>query len=380
MSISTRFSKGQKGSIQLHQTKVRLAEPEERERWNELIIEHHYIGNANLTGRQLRYVAECRGKCVALISFSAAALRLAGRDQWIGWNSAVRTQRLNFVVQNSRFLIMPYVQTKNLASRVMKLCRQRLQDDWMKAFQHPILLLETFVDQSYKATSYRADNWIRLGETKGFSRDSKGFYVENGSPKSLYVKELTKNGKEILASEKLPEDLIEYEIASPKEQIAKSLRSDTLGNLLQAMKEIKDERGRKGRRHNLASTLALIVCGTLAGAKGLSECAELILNLRQPQLRALQVWRNPITKKYKAPSHSALHRILSGVDPIEFENVFLKWFNSQADKLPDAIAIDGKALRASFDENYEGVHVVSAISHDKTPFLPKRQSKTKDTK
>lgn len=380
MSISLRFKKGLSGSIQLHQIKVRLVEPHEQERWNELITEYHYLKNANLTGRQLRYVAECRGKCVALISFSASSFKLAARDEWIDWNSAQRQQRLNFVAQNSRFLIMPGINTPNLATKVMKLCRERIQKDWDERFQHPLLLLETFVDKAFKGTSYKADNWKHLGETKGYSRNSQGFYIENGSPKSLWVYELERNARETLAQKELPERLQKYELESPKILISKSFKSSTLESLLDAMKKIEDLRGSKGRRHNLASTLSLIVCATLAGAQGLSECAELIKNLRQPQLRALRVWRNRVTKKYIPPSHSALHRILSGVDPIEFERVFTNWFNNQSGELPDAIAIDGKTLRANIDENQNGLHAISAINHDGSPFLPKPQSKTKATK
>jgi len=368
------------GQVRLNQVKVRLINPEERERWNQLITNHHYLGNANLTGRQLRYVAECRGRCVALISFSASALKLKARDEFIGWNDAQRQQRLNFIVQNSRFMIMPEVTTANLASRILKLCRERLPSDWLEVFNHPVLLIETFVDKAYPGTSYRADNWVRLGETMGFSRDSQGFYVENGSPKALWVKELVKGAAEVLSRPELPPDLASHELPAPKDLISRSFRSDSLETLFDAMRSIKDHRGTKGRRHNLATCLSLVVCGTLAGAKGLSQCAELAKNLRQPQCRALLMWRKPATGKYTPPSHSALHRILSGVDPLEFEQAFTAWFNKQSESLPDAICIDGKALRANLNDSGDGLHAVSAISHDGTPFLPRPQSKAKDTK
>lgn len=376
----TKFPKGMDGQIRLKQIKVRLIEPEECERWNQLITDHHYLGNANLTGRQLRYVAECRGRCVALISFSASAFKLKGRDEFIGWNDAQRYQRLNFVAQNSRFMILPDVSTKNLASHVLKLCRKRLMADWADAFDHPLLLIETFVDKAYPGTSYRADNWVRLGETMGFSRDSQGFYIENGSPKALWVKELVKGAASILSCSELPSKYAPYELPPPKKLVSRSFTSNTLENLFDAMRSIKDKRGTKGRRHNLATCLSLVVCGTLAGAKGLSQCAEIAKGLRQPQLRALMVWRKPATGKYTPPSHSALHRILSGVDPLEFEEVFTTWFNNQADSLPAAICIDGKALRANLNDNGDGLHAVSAVSHDGTPFLPRPQSKARGTK
>ena len=380
MTISTKFLKGCDGSIHLNKVTVRLADSTEREQWNKLIIKHHYLGNANLTGRQLRYVAECRGKCVALIGFSAAALKLEYRDKWIGWDNGQKAQRLNFVAQNSRFMIMPDINTKNLASRVMSLCRKRLADDWMINFNHPLLMIETFVDKKYPGTSYRADNWLRLGETKGYTRQGKGFYVENGSPKSLWIKELVPKAGEILRQDKLPEELAKHELPLPANVITKGLNSKILGTLWDALNSIKDHRGRKGRRHNLASCLALVICGTLAGAKGLSACVELAKNLSQPQRRALTMLRHPGKKTYIHPSHSALHTILSGVDPEEFESCFLQWFNAQGDKFPAALAIDGKALRATLNSKGDGLHAVSAICHDGSPFLPRPQSRTKGTR
>ena len=143
MAITTSFSKGLEGSIQLSQIKVRPGETDaEKASWSQLICKHHYLHDASLCGRQIRYIAECRGKCVALISFGTYSWHLSGRDKWIGWNEAQRLSRLNFVLQNSRFLIMPGVSTPNLASKVLSLCQKRLVGDWLERFNQPILLLE----------------------------------------------------------------------------------------------------------------------------------------------------------------------------------------------------------------------------------------------
>ena len=153
MAISTQFYKGLDGPIQLNEIRIRPIETDlEKDRWNELICEHHYLHDASLCGRQIRYVAECRGKCVALISFGTSSWHLSGRDQWIGWDERQRLSRLNFVLQNSRFLIMPDVNTSNLASKVLSLCQRRLPGDWQELFNQPVLLLETFVERSYPGT------------------------------------------------------------------------------------------------------------------------------------------------------------------------------------------------------------------------------------
>jgi hypothetical protein len=132
---------------------------------------HHYLGALPKIGNTLWYVACFEGSWVALLSFSAAALKCAVRDEWIGWTFRHQFDRLNLVANNSRFLILPQWHHQNLASRVLSLCRRRIQQDWRDRFGFPLLLLETFVDPTrYQGTIYQAANWRFLGLTKGYSR------------------------------------------------------------------------------------------------------------------------------------------------------------------------------------------------------------------
>lgn len=367
--------------VRLKKIRVRLAADDEKSRWNQVVSEFHYMGNADLAGRQLRYVAETfDGRCVALLSFGSPALQLAGRDSWIGWHPEQRLQRLHFVVQNSRFLILPWIRTPNLASRVMALCLDRLEADWQTAYGYAPVLVETFVEQCRKGTSYRADNWIRLGETAGFSRDAEGFYKHNGSPKTLWVKPLRADATDVLSGESLPPELARFEHAPDPERIARRFDSPSLESLLDAFRALEDPRGRKGRRHSLATCLAVVACGVMAGARGLSECAEIGQSMRQPQRKALEMWLVPGTRRREAPSHTTLWRTLSKIDPLQFERVLLQWYNSQGEGLPVALAIDGKAIRATLDGDNTGLHVVSAVPHDDaTPFLPRQPSSAKAT-
>jgi hypothetical protein len=126
-----------------------------------LEVADHYIfavASAHLAGQTLRYVAELDGQWVALICFSAAALHLKGRERWIGWTPRQRARRLLFVVNNSRFLLLPErARYPNLASRVLGLCLRRLSQDWQARWGHPVLVVESFVDESrYRGTCYRA--------------------------------------------------------------------------------------------------------------------------------------------------------------------------------------------------------------------------------
>ena len=135
---------------------------------NELIDRYHYLGYAPLPGAQLRYFVREGRELLALLGFSAAAWAVAPRDRFIGWENSVRKERLRFVVNNSRFLILPWIHSKCLASRVLATATRRLSDDWWKRYNYRPALVETFVEKDrFAGTSYKAANWICVGETKG---------------------------------------------------------------------------------------------------------------------------------------------------------------------------------------------------------------------
>ncbi|MDR5726973.1 MAG: DUF4338 domain-containing protein, partial [Terriglobia bacterium] len=141
----------------------------EQRRYQELMRQHHYLGALPKIGETLWYVATWRQEWVALLSFSASALKIAARDGWIGWHFRHRYSRLKLIVNNSRFLILAGWHVGNVGSRVLSLCRRRLSSDWEAAFGHGVLLLETFVDpQRFQGTVYRAANWVHVGNTRGF--------------------------------------------------------------------------------------------------------------------------------------------------------------------------------------------------------------------
>jgi len=167
--------------------------------WNELMNQHHYLGSGPLCGAQLRYLIHSyRYGYVGGFAFSAAAWRLAPREQWIGWDDAARRQNLNRVVNNSRFLIVPHVQVKNLASHVLALVTKRLAHDWPERYGLEPVLVETFVKHGrFTGASYRASNWIHLGLTQGRGRQDKT--NQYAVPvKDIYVYPLRKNAPAIL--------------------------------------------------------------------------------------------------------------------------------------------------------------------------------------
>src|SRR6266581_655426 len=123
----------------LNELTLRLIEPSEKPRWDQLVIEHHYLKNAVLVGEQLHYVAQYREQWLALLGWSAPAFHLKGREAWIGWPLKELRRRRHFLAQNSRFVLLgDRLQFPNLATRALGLCCQRLSQDWLEQHGHPI--------------------------------------------------------------------------------------------------------------------------------------------------------------------------------------------------------------------------------------------------
>ncbi len=160
--------------------------------WNEYIERYHYLGYQPLPGAQLRYFVYANQQLVALLGFGAAAWSLAPRDRWIGWSTSSRKVHLPQVVNNARFLILPWIESKNLASRILGRVSRRLASDWKARYQIKPLLMETFVDaQRFRGTCYSAANWKHLGQTKG--RGKKGPNKPSCPIKDIWVYPLTNN-------------------------------------------------------------------------------------------------------------------------------------------------------------------------------------------
>ena len=178
--------------------------------WDQLVSRYHYLGYQNLLGHRLKYLAFMKDNPVAALSWSAPALKLAARDCFIGWSSAQRKHHLNQIASNSRFLVMPWVQVPNLASQVLAFNIERLTEDWQQHFNHQLLLLETFVDSRYfKGTCYKASNWLHIGQTRGSSKQGKG-YRYHGRPKEIYLYILEPDFRRIIDCREKPQPLFNH--------------------------------------------------------------------------------------------------------------------------------------------------------------------------
>jgi len=135
--------------------------------WNELIERHHYLGYQPLAGAQIRYLVFGCSQILAALGFGASAWAVAPRDRFIGWTNEQRRLNLHLVVNNARFLILPWIRSPNLASRLLSGVARRLPQEWENRYGYRPVLLETFVEQRFRGTCYRAANWIHVGQTKG---------------------------------------------------------------------------------------------------------------------------------------------------------------------------------------------------------------------
>jgi hypothetical protein len=168
--------------------------------WNTYIEHHHYLGHQLMPGAQMRYFVRAAGHIIAALGFGASAWKVKPRDQLIGWTAEQRQRNLHLVVNNARFLILPWIRCKNLASRILALISKRLPDDWHARYAYRPVLLETFVEKPrFTGTCYKAANWQRLGETQG--RGKLDTLHRHDQPiKSIWIYPLTRHFKRQLCS------------------------------------------------------------------------------------------------------------------------------------------------------------------------------------
>jgi hypothetical protein len=168
----------------------------EQERlWNEYVERYHYLGYGVPLGPHIKYFVTLGEEPISCLCFAGAAWRVEARDRWIGWDCLARERNLRYVVNNTRFVIFPWINVRNLASRLLALAAKRIAGDWQRLYAYQPLLLETFVDsERYAGTCYRAANWLLVGYTKGRGKLDRRFKA-NLSKKAVLLYPLTKDAK-----------------------------------------------------------------------------------------------------------------------------------------------------------------------------------------
>lgn len=342
----------------LHGLTVRLLEcPEDRQRCDQLLTEHHYLKNAHLVGEHLRYALTWRGQWLAVATWSAAALHLKPRDRCIGWSEAQRRQRLPLVANNSRLYVAEGAHYPNLVSRFMKLMLARLSDDWQAAWGHPVVLAETFVDpQHFRGTAYRVSGWSQLGGTRGWKRSAVDFYEKHDQPKQVWVRELVKDACAKLRAPQLPPAWAAGLRPVAPRCTAKVREIISLRERL--TREVPEFRRRQALAYPIAGMLALIAMAMFSGVtQGYDDLAQYAATLSQDQLRALQFRRAPGSRRVRCPKASTFAYVLGHVDAARVEQALLAWQEQVLGPSQDRLVIlDGKCLR------HAGVETVNAVN------------------
>lgn len=343
------------GSL-LRSVEVRPIFRQERVHWDRVMAAKHYLGFHGMVGESIRYVATYQGHWVALLGWSAAALKCKARDRWIGWTPWVQTQRLSLVANNSRFLIVSKQKIPNLASRLLSLNLKRLSKDWQKAYGHPIFLAETFVDpRLYRGTCYQAANWTFLGKTHGFARCA-GEYRRHDQPKMVFVRPVIPQARQWLR-DPVHQPPLGREIKPMK------LSQKHAESLLECLRNIPDPRMKRGIRHRKLSVLAITICALLCRAHTLAAIAEWAKVQTQPMLKRLGCRYDKKKGQFVAPSEPTIRRFLQTVDAEAVDQGLCAWFQTLDDKGP--VAIDGKTLRGARREKGKKVHLLSAFLHNR---------------
>lgn len=174
--------------------------------WDFVVSKYHYLGYDMMFGPRVKYLIFSRMTLLAAISFNQASYKVGSRDSFIGWSDEQRLKYLPLIVNNNRFLVLQWVNVKNLASHILSQAVKLMQVDWYSLYKTEPILIETFTDMSrYKGTCYLAANWQYLGETQGFGRQG-GSYKYHGNLKGVYVYPLKKNFRNIIGCTQRPYD------------------------------------------------------------------------------------------------------------------------------------------------------------------------------
>jgi hypothetical protein len=320
----------------LKEIEVRLVQPEEEAQFRQLLQTHHYLGALRKIGETLWYVATCHAQWVALLCFSAAALKIAARDRWIGWSYRQQYARLPLLANNTRYCVLPAWNRKNVASHTLALCERRLSQDWMAAFGHPIVLLETFVDSRRRGTLYLADNWIYVGETRGFRRIPGGYSTMAHEPKKIFLRPLQAQARERLS---------QASFDASEEGSKRMLEAEHLRALPQIFREVCDPRRAAGRCHPLSVVLAVAAGAYLCGARGYKAMSAWAQRLTQSARAGLRCRceRN----HYRVPSAGIIREVLRRVDRQELERALQSW-NTR-------FAVSDESLRLTSQELLDGI-------------------------
>jgi hypothetical protein len=337
-------------------------------RFNAVLSEHHWLGR-RLTGQVLRYVAVLGGEWVGVAGFGSAVLSCRARDEFLGWSREQQYARLKHVANNQRFCVLPAGRRPNLASAVLSRVLARLSGDYLAAYGHRVLGVETFTNPArHTGACYAAANFQPLGSTLGYSR-SAGAYHHHGHPKRVWMYSLHRDVRGILSAT-FPHPLL----TGRDDAVAdvNTLELTGPGGLLEALRKLTDPRSKRGIRHQIASILTMVAAATISGARSFRSVADYVADLPPDALTRLGARLHPVTGQAVPPSEATIRRTVKDIDADEADTIVGTWLHAKlhaglvAPKAWRGLARDGKTLRGSWEEVDTGaskVRLFSALTH-----------------
>jgi GNAT superfamily N-acetyltransferase len=340
---------------------------------------HHWLGH-RLTGQVLRYVAELDGQWVAVAGFGSAALSCAARDRFIGWSREQQYARLIHIVNNQRFCVLPGGQRHNLASAVLARLLRRLPADYLAAYGHRVLAVETFTDPArHTGACYAAANFRQVGQTLGYGR-SAGTWHHHGSPKRVWVYPLHRRAPEILSAP------FDHPLLTREEPRVINLNALPLAgdraSLLEVLGGLADPRAKRGIRHQVAATLTMVTAAGLSGCgRSFRSAADFIADLPQEALARLGARYHPVKRRYIAPEESTIRRHVKMIDADQADRLTGGWLLAQVtagriaagDAAALMVALDGKVLKGAWEELRDcKVKLFSALVHGEGVIIGQR--------
>lgn len=321
-----------------------VTQAEARKRFNTLLDEEHALGSRWPKGRSL-YQVICRGEeWVGLILWTGAFWHLKARDEWIGWDAVTRSERLQLIVHQARYLVVEKSREPNLASQMLGAAVRDLPEQWEEAYGYRPLLAETFTDpESHAGTCYKASGWEAVGMSRRDGRHYAEKFPQALRPKKLWVKALHPQAQSQLCAPELAEPYRAGLAEHAGERCA--LKTAQLDSLFGTFQKVPDPRRRSARRYPIGAVLTLVALGLLRGAVHLSSIVRTAQKLTQAQRTHLRLPYKKGTRFRCVPGYDVFREVLRRVDLAQLARVLTQWLQSHAGQLPRTLAVDGKTIR-----------------------------------
>lgn len=360
-----------KGSACSAELEVRVIQSgPDLERFERALAQKHYLGQTPPVGDFLRQVVARGAQWVGLLVWGPAALKLKDREQWIGWNPALASERLKLVVQNRRYLLLhPRGTEPNLASAALAAACRALPGQWQEQFGYRPLIAESFTDpEAYAGTCYKASGWQPVGMSQGNSRHRADLFVPNGRPKRLWLKELGPGARAKAIAVPLGADYAGALVGAAHGVLP--LNQKQRLSLRELLRRAPDPRS-KNTRFRIGPVLSIVAMALLGGARQISEIARFATRLKPAQRAELGLPIKKGTRRFhRVPGYDVFYQVLTRMDPEPFAALLSGWLAQQSGALPGALALDGKMIReiigtVSLVDTADGSPVAMAVMDQK---------------